>query len=178
MGTHIDGFFPYTVERSQEIVRLRLDAVFRDLTNEINAIRERGQFSSDSGGGWWLVNDQNFINGEGPSGFCISVYPAVVQFTSVERFGAIECPDTGIHTALRRVFEAVAAGFGSPGQLAVAAGGFGDTDKAGDLALSGAGFIEVCACLEAVIGPPAWSWEGLQSGSGFWYLKNAEAFSN
>ena len=56
------------------------------------------------------------------------------------------------------------------GKLAVAAGGFGDTDRAGDLAMAGAGFPEVCGSLAAIIGPPARSWEALEAGSGGWYL--------
>jgi hypothetical protein len=94
----------------------------------------------------------------------------VVEFTSLERFGAIERPDQGVHAALRRVFEAAASGFAAGGWLAVAAGGFGDTDRAGDLALAGAGFAEVCKCLEAVIGPPARSRGALEAGLGGWYL--------
>ena len=169
VGTHIDCFFPHAVERTLEAVRARLDAAVSKLGDELAAIRNRGRFSA-AGEGWSLWEDEGTITGEGPSGLSISVYPAVAEFTSVERFGAVERPDQGIHTALRRVFEAVAAGFGAGGRLAVAAGGFGDTDRAGDLALAGAGFAEVCECLESAIGPPARSWEALEAGAGSWYL--------
>ena len=56
-------------------------------------------------GGWSLWDDEGTITGEGPSGLRIRVYPAVVELTSLERFGAVERPDQGIHTALRRVFD-------------------------------------------------------------------------
>src|SRR5262245_40907848 len=107
MGTHIDAFFPHTVERSPEAVRERLSSVFGDLRDELAAIRERGWFST-GGGEWWLVAEDGTVSGEGPGGFSISVYPAVAELTSVEQFGAVERPDLGIHSAMRRVFEAVA----------------------------------------------------------------------
>ena len=84
----------------------------------------------------------------------------------------MEHPDLGIHLALRKVFEGVAAAFGARGRLAVAAGGFGDTDKAGEIAISAADFAQVCACLEAVIGTPARSWESLEAGTGAWFLSS------
>jgi hypothetical protein len=149
----------------------RLATIFETLQEELYAIVERGRFSA-GGGDWWLSADEDEVRGEGPNGFSISVYSAVIEFTSAERFGAVESPDLGIHIALRRVFETVAAGFGAGGRLAVAAGGFGDTDQANDLALDGCGFAEVCGCLEAKIGPPARSWEALEAGSGFWYLSD------
>lgn len=154
IGTHIDAFFPHSVDPSPAGVRERLAAAFGDLKEDLDAIRERGRFSANCGE-WWLVVEDGIVNGEGPSGFSILVYPAVVEFTSMERFGAVEQPDLGIHLALRKVFEAVATTFGACGRLAVAAGGFGDTDKAGELAIGGASFEQVCRCLEVVIGPPA-----------------------
>ena len=169
MGTHIDSFFPRTAEQSLEAVRARLDRAFSGLGDDLAAIRDRGRFSQDQGD-WFLWNDEEAIEGEGPGGFCIRVYSQLVMLTSVERFGAITHPDQGIHLALRRVIEVVSEELGGHGLLAVAAGGFGDTDEAGDLALSGAGFPEVCDCLQRVIGPPARSWEALQAGLGEWYL--------
>jgi hypothetical protein len=174
MGTHIDGFFPHTVERSLNAVRARLDAALSGLGQDLAAIRGRGRFSA-GGGGWSLWYDEGAVTGQGPNGLSISVYPAVAEFTSLERFGAIERPDQGVHAALRRVFEAVASEFGGGGRLAVAAGGFGDTDRAGDLALAGAGFAEVCGCLEAVIGLPVRQWEALEVGLGGWYLSVLDA---
>src|SRR5262249_26317189 len=105
-----------------------------------------------------------------PRGMWVAVHPAVVKLTSLERFGAVERPDLGIHTALRRLFQAVAAAFGAGGRLAVAAGGDGDTDRASDLAWTRAGVIEVWGCLEAVIGSPARSGATLEGGSCGWYL--------
>ena len=136
---------------------------------ELALIRDRGRFSSDDAG-WSLRSDEGTITGKGPFGLSISVYLNVVEFTSVERFGTVERPDLGIHMALRRVFEVIADEFGAGGRLAIAAGGFGDTDRAGDLALAGGGFAEVCGCLEAVIGPPARSWAALEAGELRWYL--------
>jgi hypothetical protein len=169
MGTHIDCFFPHTVERSPEAVRERLAAVFGGLKCEADLLRARGRFSA-GGGDWWLVVEGVGVTGEGPCGFSVSVHRAVAVFTSLERFGAVERPDQGTHGALRRVFEAVAAAFGAGGRLAVAAGGFGATDRANDVAASGAGFAEVCGCLEADICEPARSWEALERGEGGWYL--------
>ncbi|MCI0455925.1 MAG: hypothetical protein L0Z62_02960 [Gemmataceae bacterium] len=172
MGTHIDGYFPRVVERSAETVQARLTAVFADLADDLAVIRERGRFSS-GGGGWWVAEDEGRLFGEGPGGFSISVYPAVIEFTSVERFAAIDSPVLGIQEPLRRVFAAVAARLGAGAALAVAAGGFGDTDRAGGLAAEGASFADVCRSLEAVIGPPARSWEALEAGVGLWYLSDA-----
>lgn len=174
MGSHIDAFFPHAVERSPEAVRAKLDAALSGLEADLALIRDLGRFSV-GGGGWSLWSDEGTVTGEGPSGFRIRVYPAVVELTSLERFGAVERPDQGIHAALRRVFEAVAAAFGGGDRLAVASGGYGDTDRAADLALAGAGFAEVCVCLEAVAGSPARSWAVLEVGERGWYLSAPDA---
>jgi hypothetical protein len=171
MGTHIDSFFPHTVDRSVGVVLTQLSAVFNRLSNDLALIGERGRFSHEKGK-WWLVTDGERIYGEGPNGFSISVYAEVVEFTSIERFGALEYPDLGIQKSLQRVFEAVASSLGPGGELAVAAGGLGDTDKAADRAAEGASFAEVCHCLEVVLGPPARSWGELELGSYRWYLES------
>jgi hypothetical protein len=170
LGTHIDGYFPRTVERCAETIRTRLSEVFAGMTGDLMAIRNGGRFSATSRDWYVVEGDERNIWGEGPSGFSINVYPRVVEFTCIERFGAIAGPEYGIPEALRRVFAAVAAGLGEGRPLAVAAGGFGDTDRAGDLACDGAAFTEVCASLEAVIGPPARRWKDLEAGTGDWYL--------
>ena len=133
MGTHIDCFFPHTVERTLQVVRTRLDLVMGELGDDLAHIRDCGRFSKGREG-WslWEENDST-IQGEGPSGLSLSVNLKVAELTSVERFGAVQCSDQGLHAVLRRVFEAAAAGFGGGGRLAVAAGGFGDTDRASDL---------------------------------------------
>lgn len=169
MGTHIDAFFPHAIERSPEVVRARLHMALNSLEAGPARIRERGRFSAGSGD-WSLLYDEGTITGEGPAGLSISVYPAVVKFTSVERFSSVERPDQGTTHALRREFEVTAAAFSSAGRLAVATGGFGDTDQAADLAHAGTVFTDVCGCLEAVLGPPARSWKELESGSHGWYL--------
>ena len=169
MGSHIDAFFPHAVARSANAVRARLDAAVSELWPELALIRERERFSPGSGD-WSLWSDEGTITGEGPSGLSISVHSTVAELTSVEHFGAVQWPDQGIHGALRRVFEGVAAAFGAAGRLAVASGGYGGTDRAADLALAGAGFAEVCGCLEAVAGPPARSWAVLEAGKCGWYL--------
>jgi hypothetical protein len=169
IGTHISAFFLHSVEPSAEAVRERLIRTFGDLKQDLDAIRERGRFSTGCAD-WWLIEDDGIVSGEGPSGFSIAVYRDVVEFTSLERFGAIEQPALGIHMQLRRVFEVVAAAFGARGRLAVVAGGFGDTDKAGELAIGGAGFADVCGGLQLAIGIPARSWEELEAGEGAWYL--------
>jgi hypothetical protein len=169
MGTHIDCFFPRTVDRSIDVLLARLLAVFGQLSNDLALIRERGRFSREKGE-WRLVADGAKITGEGPSGFSISVYSRVIKFTSVERFSALEYPDLGIQESLHRVFEAVAFSLGRNGELAVAAGGFGDTDKAHEIAAQGRSFEEVCQTLEVEIGAPARNWEELESELGQWYL--------
>jgi hypothetical protein len=174
VGSHIDAFFPHTVERSLDAVRERLAAVFTARKDDLSLIQQRGRFSSD-GGDWWLVVDADgTVWGEGPSGFSIVVHPAVVEFTSLERFGAIEWADQVIHEALRRVFEGVAAAFGAGGRLAVASGGFGDTDLAADLAGEGRGFKVVCDALVSAAGLPARTWAALEAGSAGWYLGGLE----
>jgi hypothetical protein len=170
VGSHIEAYFPHTVARSPEAVRKRLAQVFGDRQDDLTVIRERGRFSSGSGDWRLAVDEDGTVRGEGPSGFLITVYPAVIEFTSLERFGAVERPEQGIHAALRRVFEGVAAAFGAGGRLAVAAGGYGDTDRARDLAAAGREFAEVCECLAHVAGVPARSWEALETGPAGWYL--------
>jgi len=170
VGSHIDAYFPHSVERSPEAVGRRLAEAFGDRHDDLAIIRERGRFSSGRGDWWLFLDEDGTVRGEGPSGFLIAVYPCVAEFTSLERFGAVERAEQGIHGALRRVFEAVAAAFGAGGRLAVASGGYGDTDRARDLAAAGRGFAEVCDCLPAVAGTPARSWEALEAGDAGWYL--------
>ena len=64
MGTHIDTFFPHTVERSLEVVRKRLTLAFGDLRDDLAVIRERGRFSAN-GGDWWLVAEGGTVSGRG-----------------------------------------------------------------------------------------------------------------
>lgn len=174
LGTHIDAFFPHAVERSPEAVLGRLLTALGRVSDDLGLIRARGRFSC-YGGGWSVWSDDGTVSGEGPDGLSISVYLCVVEFTSVERFVAVARPDLGIHWALRRVFEVVASAFGAGGHLAVAPGGFGHTDRAGDSALAGAGFADVCECLQRVIGSPARSWAALEAGAGQWYLSAPQA---
>lgn len=169
MGTVTNGFFPHSVERLPEAIRARLENALGGLSDEMDAISNHGRFSAGEEG-WSFWCEEGTVTGEGPCGFSISVYVGVVRLTSVERFGAIERPDQGIHVALRTAFETVAAAFGGSGLLAVAAGGFGDTDRADDIALAGGKFADVCKCLEGAIGPPARSWSELEAGEGNWYL--------
>ncbi len=174
MGSHISVFFPHAVERSPDAVGARLDLALSGLQADLALIRDRGRFSTGIGG-WNLRFEDATVTGAGPSGLSILVFPTVVELTSLERFGAVERPDQGIHTALRRIFEKLAAAFGAGGQLAVAAGGYGDTDRASDLARAGAGFAEVCGCLQKVVGPPAPHWSVLELGLCRWYLSVQDA---
>lgn len=176
MGTHIECFFPHAVVRSIDSVHARLDATFARLGDDLLTIRERGRFSNqDARWSFWESDDEG-ISGEGACGFDIDVFRAVVLFTSLERFSAIQLGEQGISAALRRVLEAVAGAFDASGHLAVAGGGFGDTDGACELAMHGAGFAEICRCLEAAIGPPARSWEALEADLGDWYLSDSVTF--
>jgi hypothetical protein len=170
VGSHIEAYFPHAAEQSPDAVRERLAVALCDLQDTLALIRERGRFSSGCGDWLLWVDEAGNVHGKGPNGFLITVYPAVVEFTSLERSGAVERADQGIHLALRRVFESVAAAFGAGGRLAVASGGYGDTDRARDLAAAGRGFKEVCDCLASVAGAPARSWEALEAGPAAWYL--------
>jgi hypothetical protein len=170
VGSHIEVYFPHTVERASTAVRGRLANAFSDRQDDLALIQARGRFSADRADWRLFVDEDGTVLGEGPSGFQINVYPLVVEFTSSERFGAVERGEQGIQAALRRVFESVATAFGARGRLAVASGGYGDTDRARDLAVAGHGFKEVCACLVSIAGDPARSWEALEAGAGGWYL--------
>lgn len=171
MGTSIKAYFPHGTEQSPEAVRERLAVALSDQQIALALIRERGRFSTHRGDWRLWVKESGSVCGEGPNGFLINVYSAVVEFTSLERFGAVALADQGVHVALRQVFQSVAAAF-SADRLAVAAGGYGDTDRASDLAAAGSGFKELCESLERVVGPPARSWEALEAGAARWYLCN------
>lgn len=172
MGSHIDVFFPHDVEQTVDAVQARLEPTFRDLTDDLALIRSKGRFSKDIGD-WSLRFEEGYVCGEGPSGLLISVYSAVVQLTSLERFGAVARPDQGIQDSLRRVFEATANAFGARGRLAVAGGGFGETDLAGDLAFEGASFDEIARALEKTFGHAgARTWEAVDGNTAYWYLSN------
>jgi hypothetical protein len=151
-------------------VRERLSKVFSDRQDDLALIQIKGRFSAERGDWRLLVEENGTVFGDGPCGFQIMAHRAVIEFTSLERFGAVERAEQGIHAALRRVFEGVAAEFGAGGQLAVISGGYGETDRARDLAAAGQGFKEVCECLNSVAGDPARSWEALENGAGGWYL--------
>ena len=170
MGTHIESYFPRAVEPTLGAVLAQLSQVFTQLEPDLAAIRQRGGFSQGTAP-WSLFQTDTGIDGEGPCGFSILVFPQVVEFTSIERFGTLESREHGIHESLRRVFEVVAASLGSSGEFAVAAGGFGDTDHACALAADGASFGEVRDRLEARLGPPARSWRELETGPGLWLLR-------
>jgi len=156
-----------------EVLR-RLIAVFVGLAEDVRVIQTRGQFSSDCGD--WRLNqrEDGAVEGEGPAGFSGRLYERVIQVTSVERFGAIEHTDSEVRWPLRRVFEGLARALGTGSELAVASGGYGDPDRANDLAIAGAEFTEVCKCLEEVAGAPARSWEALEADGGYnWYRRTA-----
>lgn len=165
MGTHIQAFFPHAVAVSMESIETVLHETTRRLESDFAAIHERGHFSTDDSGVWGLYADSKVIGGEGPSGMGIEFYAAVALGKSVERFATIASGDFGIAAPLRRVFTEWSIAFGGNGELAVAAGGMGDTDRAADLALEGACFSEVCRCLQLTLGPPAETWdEAVASG--------------
>jgi hypothetical protein len=177
--SHIDGFFPRTVQQDPDIVRQRLNELFTALHQDVAAIRAYGRFSQGLKD-WFVCLVQSGpdrpmeIEGEGPYGFGINVYDRTVRFTSAERFGAIAYPEFGIAQPLRRVFRRVASALGTPGPFAVVSAGYGETDKACDRAYyQGATLEQVCECLEEINGPPVRSWEGLEAGQRAWYLGEA-----
>jgi hypothetical protein len=176
VGSHIDSFFPRSVPQDPEIVLRRLNEVFGALQPEISAIRAWRRLSHESGD-WWTVlveaePDQPMsVEGEGPCGFIIRVYAGTVCFTNCDKFGLIAYPEYGIAQPLRHVFRSVASALGAPGPFAVASGGYGETDRACDLAYyEAAPFERVCDRLEEDNGPPVRSWEDLEAGRGTWYL--------
>lgn len=175
MGTSIDCLFARGIDQDPEAVLQTLTSLFSTLTPELDQIRELGSFSQHSGA-WSIakndLQDSEFpvLHGEGPSGFGVDVYERVICLGSVERFFSIQRADV-LGLALRHVFEAAAQHCGTGSTMAVAAGGFGDTDHAIDLACyQGASFDDLTISLQQRLGTPARSWEELRKGDHTWYL--------
>lgn len=175
MGSSIYCFFARGAERSAAGLRTALDDLMAEHHEDVRAVRERGRFSQ-GGGGWYLTRDHqdgdpDCLSGEGPAGLSIAVYRQVILVGSAERFGAVYGGGLGIAPALRRILDSMARRLGATHQVALAAGGYGDTDRAADLAYyEGGSFQAVVAMLEEVAGPPARSWDELAGGDHRWYL--------
>jgi hypothetical protein len=176
VGSHIDCFFARGAEQSPADLRTALDSLMTEHCEDVQILTERGRFSRGSGS-WHLDlvraagGEPDFISGEGPAGFSIDVYCRVVRVGSAERFSALYDEGMGVALALRRTLCSVARRLGGSPRIAVAAGGYGDTDRAADLAYyEGGPFEEVVAMLEKVAGPPARTWDELARGEHKWYL--------
>ena len=115
MGTHIDVFFPRSIDRSISAILAKLSEIFDRLDDDLELIRELGQWYSRGYGNWWLVENESDFTGEGPCGFSINVYQQVIEFTSLQRFSALTFRDNGIKEVLRRIFDAVTSSLGPGG---------------------------------------------------------------
>jgi hypothetical protein len=167
--------FARGVEACPDAVRRVLEDLSDELRHEIQAIAERGRFSKGCGAwrlerAWVPDGEPEYLTGEGPAGLSIDVYRRVVLVTCDERFHTLYDDSLGLAIPLRSVLCSFALKLGASPRIAVAAGGFGDTDRANDLAYYKDGsFEEVCACLAEVIGPPAGTWAELAHGVRGWY---------
>jgi hypothetical protein len=175
VGSSIYCFFARGSERNAAELRTTLDDLMAEHHEDVRVVRERGRFS-EGGGGWHLTQDRqggehDCLSGEGPAGFSIEVYRQVIRVGSAERFGAVYDVGSGVAPALRHILSSMARRLGASHQVAVAAAGYGDTDRAGDVAYyEGASFQAVVAMLVKVAGPPARSWDELAGGNHRWYL--------
>lgn len=174
MGTSIDCFFARERKSDAGEIEAALRALSVERADDIRAIQTGGRFSTWDGE-WWVHpvessdGDPASIEGEGTAGFHIQICSRVVRFGSIERFRSIY--DSDIAISLRRVITAVSLRLGTSSRIAVAAAGFGDTDRAGDVAYYGAAsFDQVCEALEEVAGPPARTWSELAEDRHRWYL--------
>ena len=161
-------------------LQTRIDGLLAERREDLQILGERGQFPR--GGGRLTLEpaivsdgDPDYLLGEGSAGFGLDVYQRVICFTSIERYFALYEESLGVAMALRRILGSAARLLSSATRIAVAAGGFGDTDAAHDLAYyQGATFDEVAAKLEEVAGPPARTWDELARRERTWYLGAAE----
>jgi hypothetical protein len=176
VGSSIYCFFTRGAEQSPADLQSALDRLMSEHREDVQVLMERGRFSA-GGDRWHLDLDRpdggkpESIFGEGPAGLSINVYCQVVLVHSAERFCALYDEGMGVGSALRRLLCTTARCLGASPRIAVAAGGYGETDRADDLAYyKGGPFEEVVAMLEEDAGPPARTWDELARGQHGWYL--------
>ena len=153
----------------------QLAEFFAENEATLKPIRELGQFSKDRGS-WWIAKDGgSHWSGEGPDGFSIQIDLAIISFNSLERFGSLLDEDCPYRAEIRRMFELAAGWLSSTNEIAVVAGGWGDSDAANDVARAGESFQDVCAALKNKLGPPAQTWDDLESGEFNWIYRRIES---
>lgn len=157
-------------------IQTAIDDLLAEHREDIRILRERGRFSQGDGSLHLALDrpgdgEPDYIWGEGPAGLMMDVYQRVILIRSMERFRALFDESLGVASALRRILGSTARRLCAAPRIAVAAGGFGITDRATDLAYyEGAPFEGVVAMLEEVAGPPARTWEELARDQYHWYL--------
>lgn len=179
MGTSIDCIFAREVSKDIEKIETILDSSFTGYGKEIETISEKGYFSKYVNLSWNVfaieeeVEEPAYIQAEGPLGFSIYIYETIVVVSSPERFFALHADSPGIGSELVVLFKAIAALLGKGRLFAFAAGGFGDSDQAIDLAYyQGVSFEEACGVLHKNFGAPAKTWPELSYKS--WFLGEFE----
>ena len=176
MGTAIHCFFARGADQGMADLQTAIDGLMAEHREEIRHLRERGRFSQGEGSLHLALDrpgdgDPEYIWGEGPAGLMMDVYQRVIFLRSMERFRALFDESMGVALALRRILGSAARRLSAAPRIAVAAGGFGDTDRAVDLAYyEGAPFDGIVAMLEEVAGPPALTWDELARDQYRWYL--------
>jgi hypothetical protein len=179
MGTTIDIFTPRVVVPRVAEVREALSELTRLYAPELETLTPPWRPTATS---WWVSESPEapHVYGEGPVAN-FHVYAQVMDFSIIHRFFMLYDPSRSfLHSAgetetdgarrvqaLHRLIPGIARVFGD-GRHAVVAGGFGDSDHAGDLAHSGESFDSVCRHLTTSLGPPTSHWPELADVS--WYL--------
>jgi hypothetical protein len=170
MGTSIYCFFAHQAEWEPAALQQHLDALCAPLASDLDALRQYRRFSDDSGTWsiWPWDTTTGCLAGDGPAGLGIYLYQRVVCLTSAARFSALY-RDDGVAMPLRRLLCSLAVSFASARLIAVAAAGFGNTDRASDVAYYNNGsFDDVCRELHRAAGDPTDDWALL--GDNCWYL--------
>jgi hypothetical protein len=177
MGTHIDCFIPKENDYPIEEIKQKLKNVFDRLKSEYLHLEKYGTFTENVNGKWWisLIPTENgnpeYITGEGDS-FSIDIYDKTICIGSVERFSSLYLEDRNISKELFKILLELCNEFRSSDKVLIGAGGFGETDIVGDIAIYGGGFEQICNKMTELNGSPATDLTelvGLNAKS--WYLK-------
>jgi hypothetical protein len=170
MGSTIEAFLPRPPAVDHVSLATLLTELFERERVAIEVVRTRGHFSS--GGGGWNFVDSEFGTwfAEGPAGFRAEVFPGVLSFSSLERFGRIAHRDSQLRLPLRTIFDAVASSVDHD-EMLIVSGGYGDDERANEIALEGGSFEDLVILLRNALGAPATSWEMLEPGERSWFLR-------
>lgn len=175
MGTSIHCIIPKEKDFEIEELRQRLDDVFDRLKTEVLHLREFGHFSkmASGSGKWFLIfvpaedGLPEHITGEGFT-FSVDIYKNVVLIGCIERFNDLYFKEKNTSDQLFKIITEIAKEFCYSNKLLLAAGGFGDTDLAIDIAYD-ANFDEICAKMTELHGIPADNFDDLKDVP--WYLQ-------